>query len=28
LKALVEKGDLTIVGAYYDLDDGVVAMLP
>jgi len=28
LKERVEKGDLTVVGARYDLDDGVVAILP
>ena len=28
LKESVKKGDLSIVGAYYDLDDGVVALLP
>ncbi len=27
LKERVEKGDLTVVGARYDLDDGVVAIL-
>ena len=28
LEELVEKGDLTIDGARYDLDDGVVSLLP
>ena len=28
LGELVRKGDLTVVGARYDLDDGVVAILP
>lgn len=28
LEALVKKGDLTVAGACYDLDDGVVAILP
>ena len=28
LEESVKKGDLTVVGAYYDLDDGVVAILP
>lgn len=28
LEELVKKGDLTVVGARYDLDDGVVAILP
>jgi carbonic anhydrase len=28
LEELVKKGDLTVVGARYDLDDGVVVILP
>jgi carbonic anhydrase len=28
LEKLVKKGDLTVAGAYYDLDNGVVSILP
>jgi len=28
LSECVRKGDLAVIGAYYDLDDGTVAMLP
>jgi carbonic anhydrase len=28
LEELVKKGDLTVVGAVYDLDNGVVSILP
>ncbi len=28
LEGRVKKGDLTVVGARYDLNDGVVAILP
>jgi len=28
LEEWIKKGELTVVGARYDLDDGVVTMLP